>query len=91
MEREKNSLNFLCIFIVYQIYREQRVTGILVFVLTGVSIFLAPVLKVGSSLNLISNACYIECLPEVSVPFELYTFDYITIPNFCAAHNSKEK
>lgn len=28
--------------------REQRITGVLVFALTGVSIFLAPVLKVGS-------------------------------------------
>lgn len=27
-------------------YREQRLTGILVFVLTGVSIFLAPILQV---------------------------------------------
>lgn len=30
-------------------HREQRITGILVFALTGVSIFLAPILKVLSA------------------------------------------
>lgn len=28
--------------------REQRVTGIIVFILTGISVFLAPILKVRS-------------------------------------------
>lgn len=46
------------------IYREQRMTGILVFALTGVSIFLAPVLKVWWSTCLsvysfsMNNTCF---------------------------------
>lgn len=54
--------------------REQRITGILVFALTGVSIFLAPVLKVRSALGesmclcpeppfVVLMVCAIGCFP----------------------------
>jgi len=39
-------LSFIYFFCFSSNYREQRLTGILVFVLTGVSIFLAPILQV---------------------------------------------
>lgn len=38
--------NSCCAITVVVLHREQRLTGILVFVLTGLSVFLAPVLQV---------------------------------------------
>ena len=37
-------------------FREQRVTGIIVFILTGVSVFMAPILKVRTSPFLLPSA-----------------------------------
>jgi hypothetical protein len=44
---DEHSLSLLLCYGGYFLCREQRVTGIMVFVLTGLSVKLAPILKAG--------------------------------------------
>ncbi|EGW09963.1 Electrogenic sodium bicarbonate cotransporter 4 [Cricetulus griseus] len=69
--------------------REQRVTGIMVFILTGISVFLAPILKICSwtlssskvqplwLANVTVNHQIAKCPPQ---PKPLFSFQYIPMP-----------
>lgn len=60
--------------------REQRLTGILVFVLTGVSVFLAPILQVIKTLLLYLNEVMLTCILSAVLITVCISAQYIPMP-----------
>lgn len=67
--------------------REQRLTGILVFVLTGLSIFLAPVLQVSWQMRHMHERgiFYVTLLVQLHQLVSFYTIHFILLCPFCCS------